>query len=173
MTRTFKAICAAIIGVGALGFATANAKPHDKEKSSHSNVEKKHGSHSAGHYDDYRYDRDSGVSFTITVGNDRYGDYRHSRYDRGRYDHRRYDDRRRGYRGHRGYRSRVVNREVYNTRYRARIVLLEEVVRTRRGPRLFCTVSVRGPDANYVSERRVRRIARRDCSHDARIRVNT
>lgn len=77
---------------------------------------------------------------------------------------------------HRGYKprhraSRVVNRDVFRTRFRARIVLVEEIVQRRRGPRLVCTVSVRGPEAAYVSRRRVHRIADRFCSSRARVRV--
>ncbi|MHA7871254.1 MAG: hypothetical protein ACX939_02785 [Hyphococcus sp.] len=79
-----------------------------------------------------------------------------------------YHGRRHGFRGRDG---RIVNRAVFNTRLRARIVLIEEVVRTRRGPRLVCTVEARGPEAAYVSERRMRRIARNHCSPRARIRV--
>ena len=77
---------------------------------------------------------------------------------------------------HRGYKpghraSRIVNRDVFQTRFRARIVLVEEIVQRRRGPRLVCTVSVRGPEADYVSRRRVHRIADRFCSSRARVRV--
>ncbi len=167
MNTTLKALFAALLGVSALGFATANAKPQDHKKPSHGAVEHKHRGDAARDYDYYPHDRNSGVSFSITFGDDRYGDYRSRRYDsrRGR-------DYYRGYRnGYRGHRSRIIHREVYDTRYRARIVLVEEVIRTRRGPRLVCNVSVRGPQAHYVSERRVYRIARRDCSRDARVRV--
>ena len=180
MNTTLKAVFAAIIGVGALGFAAAHAKPHNHQKPSHCDIDHDHRSHAANYYDYYPHDRyyragpyrDSGLSFSITFGNDRYGDYRDRPYRHRRYDYRRRGDHYHGRRnGYRGYRSRVVHREVYDTRYRARIVLVEEVIRTRRGPRLVCNVSVRGPEAYYVSERRVHRIARRDCSRDARIQV--
>ena len=77
-------------------------------------------------------------------------------------------------RGKRHYRRgdrRVVYRDVFQTRYRARIVLVEEIVHRRRGSRLVCTVEARGPEAGYVSKRRLNRIANRNCSPRARIRV--
>ena len=134
-------------------------------------------------YDSYGKKRNSGLSFTIRIGDGYYdsdygyrdGYYRdgyRDGYRRGdrhyRADHRyknRYNDRRRG---------RLVNKEVFDTRYRARIVLTEEVVRNRRGyKRLVCTVHARGPEAEYVSKRRLNRIAKRNCSPRARIRVYT
>ena len=146
-------------------------------------VDHDHRSHASSYYNYYPADkyyragayRKSGFSFSVTIGDngyDRYDRYnRNDRYDRrGRYDRRNdyYNGRRNGYRGREG---RVVNREVFDTRYRARIVLVEEVVRTRRGPRLVCTVRARGPEARYVSERRMHRIANRVCSSGARIQV--
>ena len=102
----------------------------------------------AGYTPDYR---GSGVTLSV-----KYGDgYRHHGYDRRHYKKKR----------------RVVHREVFNTRYRARIVLIEEVVHRRRGTRLVCTVEARGPEARYVSKRRIHRIADRNCSPRARIRV--
>ncbi len=88
---------------------------------------------------------------------DRYN--RRDRYDRG-YD--RYSRRR--------PHSRVVHRETYRTKYRARIVLVEEIYWTRSGrQQLVCSVLVKGPEAYYVPHRRLRRIANRDCSPRARI----
>lgn len=106
---------------------------------------------------------DSSISFSIRISDNDYD--RHDRY-RDRHDY----GRRNGYRGRDG---RIVNREVYDTRYRARIVLTEEVVRTRRGPRLICTVAARGPQARYVPDRRLRKIARRECSRRAEVRIYT
>ncbi len=142
MRMFLKAFIAGAVAFGAFGVTAANAEEH------------RH--------------RDSAVSFSITVGDDRY--HRHSRYDRyDRYDRRhRYYGRRNGYRG---YEARRVNREVFNTRYRARIVLTEDIIRTRRGPRLVCNVTARGPEARYVSERRMWRVANRHCSRRARINV--
>lgn len=137
-----------------------------------------HRSHHANYYDYYAHDkyyragpyRNSGVSFSITIGDDRYHDY-DRRYDR-RYDYyardRRYRGKNHGYRGRQG---RIVNRQVFDTRHRARIVLIEEVVRTKRGPRLLCTVEARGREAGYVSKRRMKRIANNHCSPRARVRV--
>ncbi len=166
-----KLLFAGASGFLALGASTAFAS----YQPDYCDIVHDHRSHAANYYDYYPADsyyragpyRDSGVSFSITVGDSRYRDY--DRYDYGRhYDRRRDRGRRHGYRGRD---SRVINREVFDTRYRARIVLVEEAVRTRRGPRLVCTVKARGPEARYVSERRMRRIARNNCSRRADIRV--
>lgn len=83
-----------------------------------------------------------------------------------------YDNRRGNQRYASNRRGRVVNRQSFDTRYRARIILTEEVVRGRRGNRrLVCTVKARGPEANYVSKRRMHRVANRNCSPRARVRV--
>ena len=65
----------------------------------------------------------------------------------------------------------VVNRRTYFTQYEARIVLTESLVRTRIGPGLVCTVEARGPEADYISKRRLRRLANNDCSRRSRIRI--
>ncbi len=167
MTGPKQLIIAAVTGLLALGASSAFAS----YKPDLCDVRHDHRSHAANYYDYYPADqysragayRDQGVSFSISFG-DRY-DNRRGRYDRVDY----YDrGRRNGYRGRDG---RVVNREVFDTRHRARIVLIEEAVRTRRGPRLVCTVEARGPEARYVSERRMHRIARNNCSPRARVRV--
>ena len=169
MKNNMKTLIASAIGVAALCAGAAWAKP------AYCNHKHDHRSHAADYYSYYPADsyyragpyRNSGFSLSIRVGDD-------DRYDRrGHYDdRRRYDDygRRNGYRGDN---RRIVNREVYDTRYRARIVLIEEVVRTRRGPRLICTVDARGPEARYVPDRRLRKIARRECSRRAQIRIVT
>ncbi|MGE0409031.1 MAG: hypothetical protein AB7P23_07190 [Amphiplicatus sp.] len=110
-------------------------------------------------------DRDAGVSLEIRVGDSRYDD---RRYDDRRYDGRHYDDRFDDY-GRRG--GRIVKREVYGTRYRARIFLTEEVVyRGGRDRDLVCTLDVRGPEARLVPHGQVRHVANRECSRRARIR---
>ena len=108
----------------------------------------------AGQTSDYDPYRGSGVSFSVSFNDG----YHKAHYDRGRRHHRRGD-------------RRVVYRDVFQTRYRARIVLIEEVVHRRKGSRLVCTVEARGPEAGYVSKRRLNRIANRNCSPRARIRV--
>ena len=163
MKTILKAVAAGVTGLMILGAASASAS----HKPDYCSYDHDHRSHDANYYDYYAHDRyyragpyrDSGVSFSIRVGDRDYYDGRRYRrdYDRGRYN---------------GYRGRVVNREVFPTRYRARIILTEEIRRGRRGhPRLVCTVRARGPEAHYVSERRMYRIANRNCSHRARIRV--
>ncbi|MEM9619435.1 MAG: hypothetical protein AAF936_15895 [Pseudomonadota bacterium] len=161
MNRFFKLFFAGVTGVAAFGAAAAFASnapdyyaiDHDRR------------SHAATHHNDYPADqyyragpnRDQDVRLSIAIGDGYYD--RQGRYDRGL---------RNGYRGRAG---RIINREVFDTRYRARIVLVEEAVRTRRGPRLICTVQARGPEAGYVSGRRMHRIARNYCSPRARVRV--
>ena len=145
---------------GALGFfAFAAASAHAGNKPDDYDRDYDHRSHHANHYDYYAHDRyyragpysSSGVIFSV-----RYGD---GHYRRG------HDSR------HHRNKRRVVHREIFNTRYRARIVLIEEVVHRRRGTRLVCTVEARGPEARYVSKRRIHRIADRNCSPRSRIRV--
>ncbi|MEO1242886.1 MAG: hypothetical protein AAFX54_13350 [Pseudomonadota bacterium] len=161
MNRFFKLFFAGVTGVAAFGAAAAFAS----NAPGYQAIDHDRGSHAATHYNDYPADqyyragpyRDQGVRLSVSVGDGYYD--RRGRYDRGL---------RNGYRGRAG---RVINREVFDTRFRARIVLVEEAVRTRRGPRLVCTVQARGPEARYVSGRRMHRIARNYCSPRARVRV--
>ena len=172
MKRLSTLFFAGITGLLALGASSAFASYQPEICA----IGHDHRSHASNYYNYYPADqysragpyRNQGVSFSISIGDSRYD--RRGRYDRGYNrggDH--YDrGRRNGYRGRDG---RIINREVFDTRYRARIVLVEEAVRTRRGPRLVCTVEARGPEAGYVSERRMHKIARNNCSQRARVRV--
>ncbi len=161
MKMFVKTMIAATIGLATMGLTAASAARPDICRADHD-----HRSHAANYYNYYPADRysragdyrQSGLSFSITFG-DSYDNDR--RYDRSR---------RNGYRNDRG---RVVNREVFDTRYRARIVLVEEVVRTRRGPRLLCTVDARGPQSHYVPRKRLKRVARNNCSRRAQVRIVT
>lgn len=86
----------------------------------------------------------------------------HGRYDRdgrGRYD-----------RGHEYRGKRVVKSRVYDTRYRARIYLVETVYPGRRGSDRVCTIDVRGPEARYVPRIRLRHIANTECSRHSQVR---
>ncbi len=166
MKKNFKTLVAGAIGVAALCAGAAWAKP------AYCNHNHDHRSHAADYYSYYPADRysragayrsGSGLSISISLGDRDYD-------RRGRYD--RHDDRGRR-NGYRGGNSRIVNREVYDTRYRARIILTEEVVRTRRGPQLICTVDARGPQAHRVPDKRLRKIARRECSRRAQVRIVT
>lgn len=85
-------------------------------------------------------------------------------YGGGGYD--RYDN----YRGPHGG-SRIVNRMSFDTRYRAHIVLVEEMHYRGRHRELTCTVSVRGPQARYVPRGQVRSVAARHCSRGAKLRL--
>lgn len=148
MNSILKTIITVALGVGVLGAAQASATsrpdycPRDHD----------HRSHSPSYYDYYDSDRHY-----------RSKPRRSSRRD---YD-RRYN---RGYDDYYRPRSKVVHRQTYQTRYRARIKLVEEIYWTRSGRKqLVCSVLVRGPDAYHVPHRRLRRIANRDCSPRARI----
>lgn len=189
MKTLFKPLIAGAMAIATLGATAALAgdrSDHRSDRRSDHRVEHRsdhrpdycdidhdHRSHASNYYDFYAPDRyfragsyrGSGLQVSIRVG-DR---YHNDRNYRGR-DYRRDD---RYYRASdRGRRGRVVHRETFETRYRARIVLKEEIVRSRRGHRrLVCTVKARGPEARYVSERRMYRIANRKCSPRARVRV--
>lgn len=177
--------------IGAITLAAASSA-FASDKPAFCSIDHDHRSHNTSYYDYYDQDRyyrsgpyrssrqNSGFSFSITLGDGYSGARRyrddHHHADR-RHNDRRYSDRRNNKRGkshgYRGRDGRIVNRQVFNTRYQARIVLIEEVVRTRRGPRLVCTVEARGREAGYVSKRRMRRIANNNCSRRARINVYT
>lgn len=181
MASVKKIVVAAAIGLSAIGVGAGSAYAADdgqrgryeeSRRPERCNDDHDHRAHDANYYDYYDQDRysragayrGSGASVSVTIGggygdrNDRYDRY-DDRYDRGD----RYDGRRGG--------SQVVRRESFDTRYRARIQLVEEVV-YRRGDRdLVCTVSVNGPDARYIRDRDLRRVAYRYCSPRAQVRV--
>lgn len=80
------------------------------------------------------------------------------------------------YRGRDNYRprSRVVKKRTFDTRYRARIRLVEEIYYTRSGrEQRVCTVLARGPEADYVPQRRLKKVANRNCSRYARVQYRT
>ncbi len=181
LNRTFFKRAAALLTGGLAGLAVLAVTPANAfERPDPCYVDHDHRSHYANYYDYYAADRysragpyRSGTSFSITFGSsdfDRRSDRRYR--DRG-YSDRSY--RRTGYydnsRRNRGG-SKLIRRQSYNTKFRARINLREDLVYTRRGKRLICTVSVYGPERNYVPTRRLKRIAHRDCSRHARIRIN-
>ena len=164
MTKILKSLIALSLGAGVFFAAQASAD----RRPDYCAADHDHRSHSANYYDYYEPDRyyRAGPYRSSSRANrsnrydryDRYDDY--DRYDRGRY---------RGRYGRRA-RSRVVHRETFPTRWRARITLVEEIYWTRSGRKqLVCSVLVRGPEADYVPHRRLRRIARRGCSRYARI----
>jgi len=65
---------------------------------------------------------------------------------------------------------RPYSREIYDTRYRAHIVVVESISPSRRGgPDFTCTVSARGPEAHRVPYGHLKRIARRECSRRAHV----
>jgi hypothetical protein len=188
--RTFiKSIAAGLTGLLALGVTAAMAG----HKPDYCDYDHDHRSHASNYYSYYPADRysragpysSSGFSFSIRVGDtdydrydrdryDRYDRYdHHDRYDRDRYD--RYDRRGRHDRGrHNGYRhrdGRIVKRRAFDTRYRATVILTEELYRGRRGPDLVCTVTAHGPDAHHVSKSSMKWLARNNCSRHAQIRI--
>lgn len=154
MKSFVKYLVAFTFAAGAVGVAQASAE----YRPDRCNDDHDHRSHSASYYD--YYDEDKYYRAGAYTG-------QRASYDRGR----RYDGDRRGRRYERRRpRSRVVHRETYRTQYNARIVLVEEIYWTRSGrEQLVCSVIVKGRDAYYVPQRRLRRIANRDCSRRARI----
>lgn len=168
MSRLFRLIAPVAAGLAALGL-TAAAAEHRDRRPPHCAIDHDHRVHHHDYYDHHPHDRyyraqpyASGAGVTVRFGGPAYGaHYRDGRYYDGGRDYRRT-------RAHGG--SRVVKRRVFDTRYRARIVLVEELFYSRRGRELVCTVSVRGPDARYVPWGRVRSIAARNCSYGAHIR---
>jgi len=184
MRNILTALIAGFAGLLALGATAAFAGPDRSYQRDYRpdrcTIDHDHRSHAANYYDYYQKDRyyragpyrNSGVSVSFRFGNDGYRQRdRHARYDRyDRYDRKAGHD----YKRRNGYRDngqRIVNREVFDTRYRARIVLTERVVRGDHGRRLVCTVKARGPEADHVSHRRLNKIANRYCSPRARVRV--
>jgi hypothetical protein len=153
MGKVSRTLVALLFGATALGFTAASAEHRDRD------------------------DVEAGIRLSVTVG-DNYDDRSYGgRYDDDYYDGRRdgrYDGRRRGdryddrYDGRRG--SRVVKRRVYDTRWRARIYLVEEIFFGGGRSHRVCTLDVRGPDSRFVSSRHVRRIANNECHPRARVR---
>ena len=128
-------------------------------------VDHDHRSHHVDYYQYYDEDKyfragpyRSGASFSISVRD------RRDRFDDG-YRDRGYERRARNRRG------QLLRRDVFRTRYRARVVLTEERIFRRGGARLICTVTPRGPEADYIPYRRLKRIANRNCSRSSRIRI--
>ena len=151
------AVAAAFAGVLMMGSAPAHA--HHDRRPTICRIDHDHRAHHPRYYDFHPADR------YYRAGPYR-ADRRFDRYDR-RFDrYARYDDRRRVRRGR-----QVVFRNVIPARGRARIVVVEEVVFNRNGRRRVCTVSARRPDAGFISNRRLRRVAHNQCSRRARIRV--
>ncbi len=168
MKSLLKAAFALVLGIGVYGFAPASAS----DRPDYCGIDHDHRSHNASYYNHYDGDKYSraGSYRGSRDGYDRRG--RRDGYDndynrRGRYD----DGYNRGGRyGRRHARSRVVHRETYRTRYRARITLVEEIYWTRSGrEQLVCSIVVKGREAHYVPHRRLRRIANRGCSPRARV----
>ena len=168
MRTILKSVIAFTLGAGIFFAAQASAD----RRPDYCAIDHDHRSHSASYYKYYDADRYYRAGpYRANRRSDRYNDYDdYDRYDRrGRRD--RYDRRgRQGRYGRHRARSRVVHRENFSTRYRARITLVEEVYYTRSGrEQLVCSVVVKGPEADYVPNRRLRRIARRGCSQYARV----
>lgn len=183
MGSLLKFVAAAFVAFAALGFSAASADG-GRDRPERCDDDHDHRSHSATYYDYYDHDRYyragpyRGVSVTIGAG-DRRGDWDRDRRwddDYGYGDRYRDGDRYRGRDGryddrydHR--RSRVVYRQVFDTRYRARIVLVEQAFYSRRGEYRVCTVEARGPEARYVPRGQMRSIAARNCSRRSDIRI--
>jgi len=170
MNKIIKTAISLLLGVGIYMSAQAAAGEYRDYRPDRCTIDHDHRSHSSNYYNYYPKDkyyragpyRDTRNSYDSY---DRGGHYDRGR-NRGRYD-RGYG---RGNYGRRQARSRVVFRETYGTNWNARIVLVEEIYWTRSGrEQLVCTVVVKGREAHHVPNRRLRRIANRDCSRNARV----
>ncbi len=158
MKSILKTFIALVMGAGVYGLAQASAN----DRPDYCAIDHDHRSHNASYYDYYDQDKYYRAGPYRSNSRGRYNGRYNDRYNDGHGRGGRYDRRR--------PRSRVVHRETYNTRYRARITLVEEIYWTRSGRRqLVCSVLVKGPEAYYVPHRRLKRIAQRDCSPRARI----
>lgn len=154
MTNRLKALIAAVFGLTTLGLAAASAEARPLR----CDYDHDHRVHDQNYYDYFPGDR------YFRGGHDRrVSGYGVRTGGRGAY----------GYYGN-GYRARggrVLFHRILETRFRARIVLREEIIRRRRGDFLICTVAPRGPEAAFVPYRRLRRVALNFCSPRARIRI--
>lgn len=65
---------------------------------------------------------------------------------------------------------KILKRKIFHTKRHAQILLVEQVVRTKRGPKLVCTVGTQGRGAAYVPLKRIKRIAYNNCSPRAQIK---
>jgi len=178
MFRILKPIAAVLAGVTVLGIAGVGVSTASAEyRPDYCPVVHDHRAHQSNYYNYYPADSffrasPRGISVTLHTNDRRYNN---SRYDNRRnYDRARNNRRNRGQNyDRRGYRNAndVVKRQTFNTRFRARIVLKEKIVYGRRGDRLVCSVSVRGPEAEYVPYRRLKRVANNNCSPRARVSI--
>jgi len=184
---SFKKIAAALFVSPILFLGSQAFADH---KPDYCNVNHDHRSHASNYYEYYPADSYSraGVYQASYDRNDR-SRYDNNRYDNDNYERGRYDNNRRGrydrdrrarnnhhrrgrytqYR--RGFpRSQVVFRNVYPTRFRAEVVVVEEIYWTRSGrQQLVCSVVAKGPESYAVPDGRMRSLARQDCSRRARI----
>ena len=153
MKSTAKLFVAFVLSAGILGGSQALAESKTSNRSTE--------------YDRNYNDYDDGYSRGDSYRGDRSSDRGYRNNDRGY--------RNSNYRDNRGRaRSRVVHRQTYNTRYRARVVLVEEVYYTRSGrEQLVCTVLAKGAEADYVPRRKLKKIARRGCSRYARVQYRS
>ena len=165
--KTFiKPIAAGLAGLMVFGFSAASANSKSDHRADNNDRRSQAVNTNSGVKKDRNNransQKSSGVSLSIRVSTGNNNAYR----QRANTSHRAY------YGQNNKYRSRIIRQETYSTKYRARILLTEEVRRGRKGKnRLVCTVSARGPEQGYVSKRRLNRIADRDCSRRARINV--
>ena len=174
----FKSVLAsvALATIGGVIAAPASADGRYDARPAYCPEDHDHRAHDANYYDYYAKDRyyGAGPYQGVRGGDGRYGDGRYGdgRYGDGRYGDGRYGDGRYGYgRGGNWGRDRIIQRRDFPTPYRARIVLIEKVEWTRQGEYLTCNVFVTGPDANYVRNRDLRRVARNYCSRRSDIRI--
>lgn len=166
MNKLLKTFTAGIMGVAALGMTAALAQ----SKSDQRRGERDNRSQQTQNHDKFKDEQivrgsfdtrtRSGATVSITFGNANNG--KSTRYKDNVY----YDN------GYRANRRRIVNRKVIPTRFKAQVVVKEEIVRKgRRRANLVCTVTPRGPEADYVPYKRLKRIAKNHCSYKSRVKI--
>lgn len=160
MHAIIKTGLAVIVAAGTLVATQATARDY---RPAYCPTTHDHRSHDANYYDYYDQDR-----YSRAGAYNARSDYRGRDNYRGRRDYRRGDR----YRG-RGYyrpRSEVVFKKNLNTRYDAYITVVEENYWTRSGRvQRVCSVVPKGPEAYYIPQRRLERVANRNCSRRARV----
>jgi len=68
--------------------------------------------------------------------------------------------------------AKLLKKDVYRTKFHAKIIAKEQLVYNKRGAYKLCNVTARGPESGYVPYRRLKKISRNYCSYDAKITIN-
>ncbi len=186
--RTGLALAAGITSLFVLAVAPASAL----DKPGLCKYDHDHRSHAANYYDYYKKDRFfragpfRGTLAVAFNGGKYYGKdtrykrtgyynnrgYKGNRYDRNRYSKNRDHKANHHKRKHHASGSKLIKRDIFHTRFDAKIVLKEELFYGDYGKKLICTVKAKGYEAEYVPYRRLKRVADKNCSYRAKVKIN-